>query len=43
MNNRRWRDSLSEVLATTTVMAISRPKESTIPKVLRPEIFLPAS
>ncbi len=35
--------ALSDVLATTTVMAISRPRESTIPNVLRPEIFFPAS
>ena len=35
--------TLSEMLAATTTTATSRPRVSTIPKVLRPLIFFPAS
>ena len=35
--------ALSDIDATTTVTAINKPRVSTIPNVLRPEIFLPAS
>src|SRR5664280_2443370 len=35
--------TLSDTLAATTTTAMRRPSVSTTPKVLRPEIFLPAS
>jgi hypothetical protein len=35
--------ALSETFAATTITAMSRPRLSTTPKVLRPETFLPAS
>lgn len=35
--------ALSLVEAATTVTAMNNPRVSTIPKYLRPEIFLPAS